>query len=233
MYTGMHPAPSQRERVYGQIKARLLAGDFAFDARLGEVPLAKELEASRTPVREALLRLWSEGLVERHPDGGFRPVLPDATIIHDLYDVRVALEQYALTRPLRDGIPHDRDQLEQIHAEWSALAGDDHVADPEFVLLDESFHLGLAEASGNPALVEMLQGVNERIRIVRIQDFLTVERIVVTIDEHLGIVSALLDGTLDVAVDRFSVHLAESLAVVDERSTQACLRMMRAGRSPR
>ena len=231
MYTGVHPPSRQRDRVYGQIKSGLLSGDFPFDARLGEVTLAKELEASRTPVREALLRLWSEGLVERHPDGGFRPVLPDATIIHDLYDVRVALEQYALTRPLRDGIPHDRDLLEQIHGEWSALAGEEHVPDPEFVLLDESFHIGLAESSGNPALVEMLQGVNERIRIVRTQDFLTVERIVVTIDEHLGIVSALLDNSLQVAVDRFGVHLAESLAVVDERSTQACLRMMRAGRS--
>src|SRR3954447_7962948 len=111
MYTGVHPAPRQRDRVYSQIKARLLEGEFAIDSRLGEVSLARELEASRTPVREALLRLWSEGLVERHPDGGFRPVMPDAATIHDLYGVRVALEQYALTRPVRDGVAHDRDLL--------------------------------------------------------------------------------------------------------------------------
>lgn len=84
--------------MYAQIKARLLDGDFPFDARLAEISLAKDLDASRTPVREALLRLWSEGHVERHPDGGFRPVLPDAGVIADLYDVRIALETHAWSR---------------------------------------------------------------------------------------------------------------------------------------
>ena len=231
MYTAPHPTPRQRDRAYTQIKSKLINGDCPFDERLGEVVLSREFGVSRTPVREALLRLYSEGLVERHREGGFRPVLPDARVIHDLYGIRVALENHALTRPVRPDGRHDFAVLEQLHSEWSALAAEEHAADPEFVLFDESFHLGLAEASGNPTLVEMLQGVNERIRIVRMHDFLTVERIVTTISEHLGILEALLDGSPGLAVDRWRIHLEESLAVVDERSAQACLRMINAGRT--
>ncbi len=233
MYTALHPTPRQRDRAYIQIKSKLLNGDFPFAERLGEVALARELEASRTPVREALLRLFSEGLVERHSEGGFRPILPDARVIHELYDVRVALEHHALTQPIRSGREHERDVLEQLHSEWSALATEEHDADPEFVLLDESFHIGLAQASANPTLVEMLHGVNERIRIVRVHDFLSVERIVTTISQHLGILEALLSGEPQLAVERWRLHLEESLAVVDERSAQACLRMINAGRSER
>ena len=233
MYTAVHPTPRHRDRVYSELKSRVLTGDFAFDARLAETSLAAEFDVSRTPIREALLRLWSEGLVDRHPEGGFRPVLPDAEAVRDLYDVRIGLEQHALTRPLRTGIVHDRSILEEIHADWTALSHEEAVGDADFVLLDESFHIGVAEASGSRALAELLQGVNERIRIVRIQDFLLVDRIVSTIEQHLGILDALLAGTLEVALDRFDAHLAESLAVVEERSLQACMRMMRTGRNQR
>jgi len=233
MYTAVHSTAKRRDRVYAEVKGRLLTGAFPYDARLAEVALATDLEVSRTPVREALLRLWSEGLVERHPDGGFRPVMPDAGVIRDLYDIRVGLEQHALTRPLRTGVAHDRVALEELHGEWSALGEEEPAADPDFVLLDESFHVGLAEASGNPALAELLRGVNERIRIVRIQDFLLVDRIVSTIEQHLGILDALLEENLDLALDRFDAHLAESLSVVEEQSMQVCLRMMRASRDAR
>lgn len=233
MYTALHSTATRRDRVYAEVKGRLLTGAFPYDARLAEVALATDLEVSRTPVREALLRLWSEGLVERHPDGGFRPVMPDAAVIRDLYDARLALEHHALTRPVRTGVSHDRAVLEELHSEWSALEQEEPVAEPDFVLLDESFHVGLAEASGNPVLAELLRGVNERIRIVRIQDFLLVDRIVSTIAQHLGILAALLDDDLDLALDRFDSHLAESLSVVEEQSMQVCLRMMRAARDPR
>ena len=231
MYTAMHSTPRHRDRVYSELKSRLLEGDFACDARLGEIALATEFEVSRTPIREALLRLWTEGLVERHVDGGFRPVLPDVAVIRDLYDVRIGLEQHALTRPLRTGIAHDRAMLEDLHADWVALGEDEPAGDADFVLVDESFHVGLAEAAGSPALAELLRSVNERIRIVRIQDFLLVDRIVSTIEQHLGILDSLLADDLDQALERFDAHLAESLAVVEERSMQACLRMLRAGRT--
>ena len=124
-----------------------------------------------------------------------------------------------------------QERLLELRDDWRALAEDDDLEpDPDFVLLDESFHVGLAEAAGNPALVELLRTVNERIRIVRMQDFLTSERISQTIEQHLGILDALLDGDITAATVRFDAHLDESLAVVEERALQAFARMISSGR---
>ena len=63
------------------------------------------------------------------------------------------------------------------------------------MLLDEDFHVRLAESAGNHELAVLLQAINERIRLVRIHDFLSPERIELTISQHLGIVEAVLAGT--------------------------------------
>jgi DNA-binding GntR family transcriptional regulator len=221
MYTDPYTGSSAGERVFSDLKARLLAGDFAVGRRLGEERLAALLDVSRTPVREALHRLHTEGLVVRHVEGGFVPAVPDVITMRTLYEVRVGLEVQALRRPAGLGTTHDRERLEQLYTEWQALRDDEPAPSPDFVLLDESFHLTLADAAGNPVLVEFLRTVNERIRIVRMQDFLTADRIGETIAQHLGIAESVLLGDTDVAVTRFDNHLTESLAVVEERTLQA------------
>ncbi|GAA1986741.1 winged helix-turn-helix domain-containing protein [Kitasatospora viridis] len=59
------PAPSLRETVYAQLRAAVLDGEFGARERLAEVRLAARFGVSRTPVREALARLASDGLIER------------------------------------------------------------------------------------------------------------------------------------------------------------------------
>ena len=222
MYTASYADPASRsEHVYADLKTRLLAGEFALGHRLGEERLAALLDVSRTPVREALHRLHAEGLVSRHPEGGFMPTVPDVATMRLLYEVRVGLEIQALRRPAMQGTAHDHERLEQLHEEWRSLESDEPGANPDFVLLDESFHLGLADAAGNSVLVEYLRTVNERIRIVRMQDFLTEDRIHETIAQHLDISSALLQGDVELAVTRFEAHLRESLDVVEQRTAQA------------
>lgn len=213
------------DRVHAALKQRLLAGDFPLNVRLGEQRLADLLDVSRTPVREALLRLMGEGLVSRSPDGGYEPVAPDVIAAHHLYEVRRGLELLAIRRPSLTGSPHDRRALLELREDWRDIAGEAHEATPSFVLLDESFHVRLAEAAGNPVLVDQLRQVNERIRVVRMQDFLDAERIDATITEHLGIVEAVLEGDLDEAQRRFCSHLDRSAAVVEERVTAALVRM--------
>jgi DNA-binding GntR family transcriptional regulator len=106
------------------------------------------------------------------------------------------------------------------------LRGDGPVElDPGFVLLDESFHVTLVEAAGNPVLADQLRQVNERIRIVRMQDFLNPGRIEDTVAEHLGLVEAVLRGDLRDAEERFTVHVGQSMAVVEERVAAAIARM--------
>ena len=226
--------PVRGELAYTSLKGRLLRGDFLFGVRLAESRLATELDVSRTPVREALGRLHAEGLVDRHPQGGYCPSAPDLHEIRELYEVRAALELDAISRPLRTGVPHDRDALLGLAEDWAALDADDRVEpSPEVVLLDEDFHIGLAAASGNRSLADLLARVNERIRIVRMQDFLSPERVASTIAQHRSVLDALLADEPGVAKVRLVAHFEESLAVVEQRSAAALARMLVAGREAR
>jgi DNA-binding GntR family transcriptional regulator len=204
----------------------LLLGELRLGARLGEERLATSLGLSRTPIREALLRLHSEGLIDRYPEGGYQPRPPVVSGVRELYEVRRGLELLAIRRPVSEGVPHNRAILEQIRDEWSAMAEDLPEPDPGFVIADESFHLGIAEAAGNTALTEMLTNVNQRIRMVRMQDFMAGDRMAATVEQHVAIVSALISGDLEQAADTLTHHLSESMAVVETLATRALSRML-------
>ncbi len=214
------------------LKERLLAGDFPLGGRLAEERLATLVGVSRTPVREALSRLHVEGFVTRLPDGGYGPSAPDLHSVRELYEVRRGLELLALRRPLEGGADggeaHDLERLVQLRDDWRSLGRSDVEPgpDPSFVLLDEDFHIRLAEAAGNHELVVLLQGINERIRLVRIYDFLTPERVQRTVEQHLAIVDAVIDRDLATAEQRLNAHLSESLAVVEQRAARALARMI-------
>jgi DNA-binding GntR family transcriptional regulator len=221
------PGRSLAAYCYDELKRRLLVGDFALGRRLAEVSLTDLLGVSRTPVREALSRLHAEGLVLRLPEGGYSPAAPDLHTVSELYEVRRGLEFTALRRG-----GHDRSRLIDLRNEWAGFDAptSDGECGPEFVLQDEEFHLGLATAAGNVALVEMLLHVNERIRFVRMQDFLTADRVEKTISEHLGIVEALLDDGAVTAEERLHSHLEISERVVEQRAAIALSRMLGAHR---
>lgn len=224
--------PALRADVaYDTLKSQLMLGEIPLLTRLGEERLAAELGVSRTPVREALKRLHADGLLERHPEGGYRPVIPDVTVFRHLYEVRAGLEVFALHRPERVGLRHDATVLEPLRDHWARLqAGPLPDPSPTFVLTDESFHIALARAAGNQVLVEQLEHINQRIRVVRMLDFLTAERIEDTIAEHLQIVTLVLDGQIERSELAFTAHLSKSVSVVEERVQEAIARMVSGGK---
>jgi DNA-binding GntR family transcriptional regulator len=224
----LHPTAERpglrRDEVYGELRRRLMLGQFGLRTRLVEEKLANLLGVSRTPVREALQRLASEGLVTRF-EGGYFVVLPDLTQLRDLYDLRITLELRGLTRILAAGDRHDHDLLEPLRASWVAMAVDQPDPDPLFVTLDEHFHVTLLRATGNLVLTDSLQQVNARIRAVRMYDFLTAERIERTIAEHLGIVELVLTGKVEDALRSLQTHVGESMEVVERRAARAIMQM--------
>ncbi len=94
-----------------------------------------------------------------------------------------------------------------------------------FVHRDESFHQRLAEAAANEFAIELLGDINDRIRILRIYDFTSHERITATIHEHLEIVRAVLAGDSDTAAGFMRAHVQRSANVVRERIGEALTKM--------
>ncbi len=215
--------------AYDELKRRLLVGDFPLGERLSEVRLCTLLGVSRTPIRDALSRLHTEGLLIRLPGGGLSPAAPNLQVITELYEVRRSLEFTALHRP-----GHDADALRELHDMWCTFEAptDDEDCSPDFVLHDEEFHIRLAASAGNRSLTDMLRQVNERIRIVRMHDFLTADRVQRTIAEHTEIARMLLEaanGDRRAVAGRLHTHLEISERVVEQRAALALSRMLGGG----
>lgn len=221
-----------REQAYTQIRRLVMLGEFPTGQRLAEEAIAEQLQVSRTPVREAFVRLHADRLLKRFNDGGYYIAEIDLFDLRDLYELRLTLELRGVLRALEDEIVHDHEALVEIREDWLAIQLDPPEPDGSFIELDESFHVALLRASGNLALAEMLETVNVRIRPVRTYDFFSEDRITSSIAEHLGIVDALVAGEVTLAADRLRDHIGASLDVVEQRAADAMRqRALRARRS--
>lgn len=209
-----------RERAYTELRRMVMIGEVPAGQRLTEESVAELLDVSRTPVREAFVRLHADRLLVRR-DGGYYIAEIELLDLRDLYELRLTLELRGITRAHEDGIDHDRAALERLRGVWEEIRLDPPPADGSFIELDEQFHVALLSASGNLAMVEMLETINARIRLVRTYDFLTEDRIVSSIEEHLGIVEALLEGEIDLAAHRLRDHIGASLDIVEQRAADA------------
>jgi DNA-binding GntR family transcriptional regulator len=223
---GTDPTRSRAEHIYRELRAELLVGAFAYRGRLVEEQLAGRFGCSRTPVREALRRLEGDGHVIADRAGGMRPNPPRVSTMHELYEVRIVLEVLSTSSAAARG---DRAALQELREHWVSLGGPTEppapLQRPDFVLHDESFHEELAEAAGNSELARHLRDINERIRVVRMHDFTTSDRIVATVAEHLEIVDAVLAGDADGAGALMRVHVQRSARVVEDRVAALLARM--------
>jgi len=153
---------SLRDRVLDEVKERIIAGDLPTGARLHERNLSQELGVSRVPLREAILTLAAQGLVEMRPRVGafVRPMTKHD--VEDLFAVRMALEPLAASLA---AVNRNEDQLAElarlVDAERSALvAGDDRRGS----LVNADFHLEILRASGNELLFAIMAPVQSRIQ---------------------------------------------------------------------
>jgi DNA-binding GntR family transcriptional regulator len=155
------------DRVYEQIKLMAMTYAFLPGEHINEVELARQLQVSRTPVREALNRLSSEGFTSMVPNRGFFGRLLDATEIYNLFEYRCALEQ-AIFRLACERASDEA--LDELDAFVEALRKQDTESrEPTLDRLrqDEEFHVRIARMTGNPEFVRALEAVNSRIHFVR------------------------------------------------------------------
>jgi len=206
-------ASSLAERVYAQLRddifeLRLLPGD-----RLTEGGVAARFEVSRTPAREALQRLQSDGLMQGYVRSGWQVVPIDFKRFDDLYETRELIEHFAVKKlcgcddPDRARITAMLDKLDAI---WSVPASERLLDGREVAALDEAFHQALVTAAGNAELTSIFAGVTDRIRIVRRLDFVYGDCIHSTYDEHAALLHELRARRVREALALIATHISGS-----------------------
>ncbi len=144
---------SVADRVHEELLRRIVAGELAPGSRLRQEALAEELGVSRTPLREALARLVSEGLVDFAPNRGATVARRDFGDMEQAWRARLVLEPGAarLAADRRD--PADLERMREIVGRQRDVA-DDVTAS---FGLNREFHLALVAAGGNPHLSQFAQ----------------------------------------------------------------------------
>lgn len=148
-----------RESVFQALKALLMDHDLEAGTRLSIDGLARQLDVSQTPVREALARCESEGLVVRRQNAGYlvAPLLDEAAL-DDLYDIRLLLEPPAAARAARNATAAEVDAMRGTLDQMTPpLRGDTYQVYRGFAELDAVFHNAIAEASRSPLMADTLR----------------------------------------------------------------------------
>lgn len=178
------------DRVYDQLKSMAIGFKFRPGERLNEGDLAKQLGISRTPLREALNRLNTEGFLTFAPGRGFFCRELDAREIFNLYELRKALEIASVRLAIGRARPEQIASLVEFLEATGPDPGERNAV--ELVELDEIFHERLMEMSDNLEMLRVLRNINARIRFVRWIDMDRINRSN-TQAEHLRILLALRD----------------------------------------
>lgn len=199
--------------VYEHLRHELLRGTLAPGTWLREQDLAEALRVSRTPVREAALRLAQEGLLVLEPNRGVRVPALSLTEAVDTYVVREPLEAMAARLAAERAGPEDNAALE-VHLEaMLAVAPDDFA---EHIRTDDAFHAHVAELSGNPVLEETIRRLSHRIMRVKI---LTrdVNTTAVARSQHARIAAAIRANDPAAAEAAMAEHIRTNLEIVKQR----------------
>ncbi len=198
--------------AYDRLKSRVVGFGIRPGERLNEVALARELDVSRTPLREALNRLLAERLVEFRPGTGFfcRELEPET--LYDLYELRRILETSAVMMACARADDAELRSFEQETLKYGLDITGLTVA--EATARDEAFHIGIAQLSGNQEIVQQLQAINEKLRFIRWVNMQA--RVAASKDEHRAILRALMRRNADRAGDLLSDHISRRLDQVVE-----------------
>jgi len=197
--------PTVVDYAYEQIWKRVILIGGSEEQRLSDVTLSEQLEISRTPVRQALERLVQEGLVRSDPRRGFWTATFTSQDIHEIYDLRGALEALAV----RLAAPHLsqedlKNHLEELYAVRAEL--DTHPV-LRFLQVDIRFHLLITRASGNARLIHSLSLLRSQLSMFQMQDTFYPKRMEIALNDHEQVLLAMLAGNIDEAAECLVRHI--------------------------
>jgi DNA-binding GntR family transcriptional regulator len=159
------PSQSVQEKAYHYLRGKILSGEIAPGTALSEASIARELGNSRGPLREAVRQLIAEGLLRQTPKGGSVVVEFSRRDIAELYELREALEVYAVGKAAEQTLgPSEREAFEKLvrevlllrdELETSGEARLDASGMQRFIRIDLQFHTMLVRAAANARILKV------------------------------------------------------------------------------
>ncbi|MCX5970615.1 MAG: GntR family transcriptional regulator, partial [Coprothermobacterota bacterium] len=212
---------TMRTRLAEVIREAILSREFTPGEKLAEGELCAKYQVSRTPLREALVVLEQEGLVEiRSHLGVYVTSLSNEEIV-DLLRVEIALEGLAVSQAAGRITDQELAKLEELHEKIHQLAGLPDLA--TFYQYDRQFHALLVTFSSSPMLSKILEKQLSKIYLSRFYTTLAPNRLQHSVDEHKEIIQALRShdpqGTRKALV-RHLESVIEDFAVMSQRKKE-------------
>lgn len=200
------------DSTYEAIKQLIMDNRLAAGSRISMDGLARDLAVSPTPVREALARLDSDGLVTKRPLIGYTVAKPlDAAEFEDLFAMRLLLEPEAarLAAPRIAADPHQQREIAGVARAMATVPdGTGYAVYREHANHDARFHDAIAAASGSPLLRESIARLRAHMHLYRL--YWRSGIAVRTAHEHDRIVAALTAGAAKDAANAMRTHIQAS-----------------------
>lgn len=194
--------------AYTQLKQEFDNFHYLPGDRFTELEISGRLGMSRTPIREALVRLQRESYISVMPKLGWIVNNIDFAVFAQLYDVRAVLECAAIDMLCQ--APDLAQRLEELCAIWCVPEAERLQASAEVSVLDENFHMALVHASGNLEMARIHRDITDRIRVVRRLEFTRNYRINISYDEHVTILNTILTRDAAAAKTLLQKHITVS-----------------------
>jgi len=212
------------QQVYQHLRDRIYLMEIAPGTRLSVSEIAEQLRVSRSPVRDALMMLVKEGVVEMNPTTGYHVIELTRAYIENVFVLRRALELAAIQLAMAH---LDRERIEELRARWLSFQNTENPTARRLedeILADQELHRTIAEMSKNPLLIDALDRINSVTWLISRLTYASVQQIhygVLTVKEHLQLLEAMLSGDAPAAVAALDDHLASAFTRTLDRLDSA------------
>lgn len=200
-------AQSSGTAVYDQLLTLLRNGTFRPGDRLREEDVAKRLNLSRTPVREAIRRLEADNIVEHRPRIGAVIRQLDYSEVVQLFEMRLVLERTAAEMAAKHGADAEFDTLDTLNEQIEAERDDPLLS----AAINQDFHRCLCLAARNRFLMDATRALTNSLLLLGPTTYTDPDRIDAVVRQHRAIVVALRQGDSKTAGLAAEAHLQSSL----------------------
>jgi DNA-binding GntR family transcriptional regulator len=198
--------PNLRDQALAVIRQALVAGEIRPGAIYSASGMASELGTSNAPVREAMLTLVNQGVMEVVPNRGYRVTPVTDKDLDEVHQLRVMLEVPAVRQLAQRDLGEHAEMLRG-HASRCTQAAEDG-AMTVFLEADRDFHLSMLGLLDNGRLVQLVEMLRDQTRLYGLRTLAKEGKLVATSLEHFGLLDAVLAGDPDRAAEEMVKHLA-------------------------